>query len=401
MRFVDCQGFAGGFTLGMVRAGWELVGKREMGGGFGVANCEVNRHLLGDGWETQIGDWDTWEPLQVEAVVGNPPCSGFSLMSHRDFRGVDSKINACMWAFQDYVARVMPQVAAFESVQQAYSGGLPLMRALREKLEQQTGEKWTLHHVLHNALSVGGAAMRKRYFWVVSRVPFGVEEPSVRRIPTFRDAIGDLEGLAQTWEKQPYRRPPSWWAEPARTENGLVDCHVGLKTSLHVRRTIDLLDQVTWPQGQTVSDVARRYYESTGGLPETWDSKLPRLIEKDWQMGFIQPMRWKDQEPTRVITGSAMMTVVHPTEHRYLTHREIARIQGFPDDWTIRTAPARHTLAPTWGKGIPVQCGEWLGHWLRAAVEGEPGSYVGDEGEDRDERVINVTYAYRSALEES
>jgi len=36
-RAVDCQGFAGGFTLGMVQAGFHLVGKREMKAGFGVA----------------------------------------------------------------------------------------------------------------------------------------------------------------------------------------------------------------------------------------------------------------------------------------------------------------------------------------------------------------------------
>lgn len=75
LDFVDCQGFAGGFTLGMVQAGWRLVGKREMAGGFGVENCEANRHLLGDDWRTQIGDYDTWEVVPAQAVIGNPPCS--------------------------------------------------------------------------------------------------------------------------------------------------------------------------------------------------------------------------------------------------------------------------------------------------------------------------------------
>jgi hypothetical protein len=55
-------------------------------------------------------------------------------------------------------------------------------------------------------------------------------------------------------------------------------------------------------------------------------------------------------------------------------------------------------LSPTWGKGIPVQVGKWMGEWLQLAVLGDPGTYVGDEGEERDERVINVTNAYQQTV---
>ena len=72
---VDCMGFAGGFTLGMAQAGFELRGKRELKGAFGAANCEANRHLLGDKWETQAGDPAAWEVVSgVDVVFGNPPC---------------------------------------------------------------------------------------------------------------------------------------------------------------------------------------------------------------------------------------------------------------------------------------------------------------------------------------
>lgn len=74
-RAVDCLGFAGGFTLGVVRAGFELVGKRELTGGFGVPNCESNRALLGNNWQTQISDASSWEVVEAELVFGNPPCS--------------------------------------------------------------------------------------------------------------------------------------------------------------------------------------------------------------------------------------------------------------------------------------------------------------------------------------
>jgi site-specific DNA-cytosine methylase len=132
-RAVDVLGFAGGFTLGVVQAGFHLVGKRELKGAFGVKNCEVNRHLLGDGWRTQVSSPEAWEPVDAELVFGNPPCSGFSVMSAKEFRGADSPINHCMWSFIDYVARVRPTIAVFESVQMARTrpDGLALMRSLR------------------------------------------------------------------------------------------------------------------------------------------------------------------------------------------------------------------------------------------------------------------------------
>lgn len=70
------MGFAGGFTLGMTQAGFELAGKRELPGGFGIANCLANRHLLGTQWEAQVGLPESWEVMpDTQVVFGNPPCS--------------------------------------------------------------------------------------------------------------------------------------------------------------------------------------------------------------------------------------------------------------------------------------------------------------------------------------
>src|SRR5687767_6832120 len=105
-RAVDVMSFAGGFTLGMVQAGFELVGKRELKGGFGVPSCEANRHLLGNNWRSEIGEPETWTVPEggVDVTFGNPPCSGWSVMSAKHFRGADSPALSCTWAFADYVA---------------------------------------------------------------------------------------------------------------------------------------------------------------------------------------------------------------------------------------------------------------------------------------------------------
>lgn len=394
---VDCQSFAGGFTTGAVRAGFTLVGKRELPGGFGVASCEANRHILGDKWESQVAPANEWEAKGVPLVFGNPPCSGFSLLSRADFRGAGSPVNSCMWAFADYTARCRPDVAVFESVQQAYKIGRELMQALRADVEEKTGDQYTLYHVLHNAASVGGAAVRKRYFWVIARVPFGIEPHAVDRIPTFRQTIGDLEGLGVTWDKQSYRRPPSWWVKKRklRSATGATDGHHTYFNPL-VRRALDLMEKVDWPEGGNISDVARRYYQQEGRLPESWNATAEKLIGNDFKMGFYQMHRWRYDGHCRVVTGAGTQLILHPTENRPLTNREVARIQGFPDDWRIGPLRTTSGVGMLWGKGIPVQCGEWIAGWAKQAILGDPGGYDGQEIGDR-ERLIDVTNDYTRA----
>lgn len=393
-RAVDCQGFAGGFTLGMVQAGFKLVGKREMRGGFGVANCEANRHLLGTQWRSEAVEPEAWSAVEADVVFGNPPCSGFSVMSAKDFRGADSKINHCMWAFVEYAARVRPQVAIFESVQNAYtsSGGHTLMRRLRDDLVARTGLSYTLHHVRHNAIAVGGAALRRRYFWVASRVPFGVERPRLAAYPVLNDVIGDLANLGHTWQKQPYRSPASWWSTTRRSPEGSVDGHVGLDNPL-TRRMRDLMDGVGWSPGECIGDVCRKHWDTHGKLPDSFRGTEEKIVKNDFQMGFTTPVRWHGDRYGRVVTGGGLHNIVHPTLDRTVTHREVARILGFPDDWRILPLRRLSGLNLTWGKGITVDCGRWIGEWIRRALDGEPGSYVGTQVGD-DEFDINTTNDY-------
>jgi site-specific DNA-cytosine methylase/predicted transcriptional regulator len=323
-------------------------------------------------------------------------------MSAKDFRGADSKINACMWATIEYAARVKPLVAVFESVQLAAKEGegRELMRALRARLEELTGERYHLYHVLHNAYSVGGAAMRRRYFWLASRVPFGIEEPLIQRYPTLNEVIGDLVEQPLTWEAQPYAdETPSWWASTRRNvgSNGVpahtVDGHAMAESPLHLRIK-ELIEWAEMRPREPIQNALKRCYERHGSLPPLWRHNQQKLIERDFFQGFTAPVRWDGEYPARVITGGALGCVIHPTLDRTITHRETARIMGFPDDWLIDPIP-RGGLAPTWGKGITVDCGRWIGEWIKAALDGEPGTFSGDPVGER-ESVINCTNSWQS-----
>lgn len=382
-RFIACQSFAGGFDVGATQAGWTLVHKVEQKGGFGMANCLANRHILGDRWTYQVGDYNEWHAPQAEAVFANPPCSGFSVMTDRRFRGVDAKVNHCMHVLMEYAARVRPTVVVMESVRSAYSQGRELMTSLRNELERGSGVPYSLWHVYHNAHNLGGAAIRPRYFWVASRVPFGVEWPRVRR-PILAEVLDDLTGLGVTWQPQPYRRPASWWSRPVRTSDGVVDGHATL-SSPYVNRALDLLELAgDWPQGEHIAQVARRLWETRVELPPSWEGWRDKLIKNEFHMGYTSMTRWCMDRPGRVITGGALGLVMHPTESRTITHREAARVLGFPDDWRILPLRGTSGLQMTWGKGISTQCGRWIGDMVRRALDGRPGSITGRPVADRE-----------------
>lgn len=399
--FTDCIGFGGAFALGMTQAGFELRAKREIMN-FGGPTCEGNRHILGWNWDLdtqKLSRRPDWDITHTDVVTGNPPCSGFSTMTSKHLRGTDAAINDCMWAFVSYVARAKPTIAAFESVQQAYVMGRPLMQQLRAYLEHETGLKYHLTHLFHNGLDHGGPANRPRYFWVVSQIPFGVEIPEPDAVPTFKDVCGDLGGLEETWEPQPYRRPDNWWSSRRRNPEGVVDGFIGRKLSdwERIRQMFEMMDG-EWPQGWRQQDVMQEIYRRHGKLPPIWESQTERLLAANWYMGVNQARRWHNDKPCHVITGAALQVVIHPTEPRLITHREAARIQGFTDAWRIWPVRDVKHLHRTWGKGIPVDAGRWLGYWIKRALDGDPGTMLGQPVGER-ENLMRADRGFKRAMD--
>jgi len=397
VKVIDCNGLAGGMVLGFLQSGFELVyrcGTLDLG----AENMENNRRITGWGWTSRYSDDpDEWDTPDADVVVGSPPCSGYSTLTSKQHRGMDAAINRHINVFAQYVSRVQPQVAAFESVQQAYSQGREHMQGLRDKLEANSGMRYDLLHVKHNNLSCGGAAMRKRYFWVVSRIPFGMDPPIIWRVPTLNETIGDLTGLCDTWEAQTYRRPETWWSSRRRSLDYSVDGHATrrLTKARRINALIAALDG-EWPQGWNETDAARAVYARHGRLPDEWKPLEERLVANNFDLGINQLVRWRGDRPARVLTGNALGQALHPTENRLLSLREAMRIQGWPDAWRLKglSEVARANLMP--GKGVPVDASRWLAHWVRESIEGRPGSMRGVPVGDR-EYLFDSTYNYKLA----
>ena len=213
-----------------------------------------------------------------------------------------------------------------------------------------------------------------------------------------------------------------WAREHAHDGSGSVDGHDIARTPTY-DRVRELFEREEWGEGERMSDVLQRLYERTGALTPSWnydtkiyeydddgcnildqhgrkkyhlEPKVERIVASGFAMGVNQPVRWRGDQMAKVLTGGGVHLVVHPRLPRTLTHREAARIQGFPDHWRI--FPNRDTtdLTPGWGKGVPVQTGRWISLWAKNSIEGNPGAMTGDE--DGDERIIDVTNEYKKVL---
>jgi site-specific DNA-cytosine methylase len=410
-QFVDCEGFAGGFSVGATLAGLKLVGKCENSQGFGVAIMEANRAFLGDAWKTQMCDPDDWVPVKADAVLGNPPCSGFSLFSAGTSVGVgiSSPINECMWQFHRYAAKVRPAVVIMESVGQAFSVGQTLMHELSEDLRRRSGLAYRTTHVLQDNFSVGGCTLRRRYFLINSIVPFGVERHIPTWLPTVGDALSDLRDLTIQWDPQRYQSPPTWWSAPLRSKTGFVDGHDVITAPNMARLAALQTDEVRWEPGDRESEMLKRYYERYGELPVEYRyqshashtrhlTRDKHLIDRGLETGgFGQTKYWDWQKPGRVITGHGPYQVRHP-DNRSLTSRETARIMGYPDDWLCGTPEMRvnKQMNQGWGKGVSVAPAKWITTWIRNSLDGNPGSETGSLLPDGS-HLIDVSAAWKDS----
>jgi FkbM family methyltransferase len=402
--FCAVENFAGGFAAGATLAGMHLVANRELPGGFGVPMMEANRAFLGDGWQTQVDEAEKWEPVRADVQVSNPPCSAFSGMTAGyAVHGIDSKINDCMWHAIRYAARVRPAVFVMESVSQAFTNGKDLMRRLADELNEKSGLAYRTTHVIQDNYSLGGVTKRKRYFLVLSQVPFGIEAPGLKWLPTVGDALSDLKSTPQRWELQPYTAPPTWWSHGLRSASGCVDGH-HFEGNRRTARLMDLVNglqgagEPAWLPGEPEEDIPKRYYEKFGALPESWQyATAGKVLTRDKQLlergfktgGFAQTRYWPWDKPGRVINGAGPHMVWHP-DMRHATHREVARLMGFPDDWLIEPLRNDTKLHSYWGKGTSVAPAQWICTWIHESLDGSPGSVTGELQEDGS-RLIDVS----------
>ena len=387
LNFIDCNGLAGFMSLGFVQSGMKM--KLRTGTlNFGNPVAEANRHLLGNDWTYHFSDdASDWPVTKADVVIGCPPCSGWSVWSGEANRGPDAKAHEHTRAFVRYAAKIAPKVVVYESVQQAYTQGRDVMLKYRTMLEELSNKKYDLYHVKHNNLQIGGFSYRPRYFWVAVRsgIKFNAPHTEPKELPRIMDIIGDLAKMPQSWNSQDYVAPASKWVKHLVSKTGKVNGHMG-KTNIHAQRieeVFDIIGNKGWEGNGDLGGAIKKAVDMNNGeFPQKWIDISPRVLRKNFKLGFSQPYRWKEDHWCNVLTGSALDHVIHPTEPRLITHREAARMQGLPDDWDIESVRDYSSLSAVWGKAVAVQAGKYIAtaitDSLEGNVEGDAPEKIGD-----------------------
>ncbi len=205
MKYVDLFAGCGGLSLGIERAGGELVvavEKSDMAARTFYHNLvadasdhpewtryvekpveeQVRRGVLVRELNVLLNEESLMQDLAatgLDLVVGGPPCQGFSLAGRRKFDDVRNKLP---WEYLEFVARTRPKAVVIENVvgmnqkfsSQEESSFVQLQQALRE-----TEPGYTVQGVQVNAMHYGAPQHRPRLMIIALRsdvaISLGVE----------------------------------------------------------------------------------------------------------------------------------------------------------------------------------------------------------------------------------
>lgn len=323
--------FAGGFTQGVMRV-MDVRGQLETHdfGGKSVADLGVPF--------MNYDSWEDWPVLDVDFLFGNPRCTGFSCITAgygAKSHGPWSKQTEDVHDFCKYTVKAGIPIAIWESVQQAYSVGRPLLDYLRDELFVPAG--YRIAHVFMNAASFGNCQTRRRYFFVAYRDDrnFNIVPPDLPKYhATVRDVIGDMVKI--------------------KTHAKILSRTDKYTRNTCTRLSKDEMSVVPYLEPRMcLNKFAKMYEEELEKLcPRYYDKWVERESNMPFSMHCISRIAWDRQCPT---LHSGARRLVHPSLDRTLTVGELSAIMGWGDRIPSGMDPVAQLV-----KGVCPDAGEWL-----------------------------------------
>lgn len=369
---VDLYSGAGGLSLGMEQAGFTLAACAEVDPihavthRFNFPSTPVIARDLGAGSVRDVAENIrslVAADREMDAVVGGPPCQGFSVGGVRD---EDDERNNQLLRFVDLVVELQPKVFCLENV-----AGLlePRFESLRKealrRLTVDGGYDVAGFGAPVNAADFGAPQNRRRVLVLGSRVG---EVPKLERpagsTVTVREALEGLPSLAR------------YGCLLASDEVELDEADlVRLRTvrSGYSRRLVGLdidPNDRGWPRvyndGVLTNSLRtvhrRKTVQRFGRTPQGGVERVSRLFRLD---------PGSQARTLRAGTGSdrgshTSPRPIHPEKNRVITVREAARLHGYPD-WFRFHATNWHGHRQV-GNSVPPPLAAAAGRALLAAL---------------------------------
>lgn len=294
MKVISLFSGCGGLDLGFERAGFDIPVANEYDKTI-WATFKKNhpRTKLIEGDIRKINEADF--PVDVDGIIGGPPCQSWSEAGA--LRGIDDERGKLFYDYIRILRKVRPKFFLAENV----SGMLASRHTEAVKniirLFDESGYDVTLNLV--NAKDYGVAEERKRVFYIGFRkdlnvsfvFPKGSTSEDEKKI-TLKDIIWDLQDTAVPADKRNRRNPNA-------VNNN--EYFVGEYSPIFMSR-----------------NRVKAWYEQAF------------TVQASGRQCQLHP-----QAPKMVKVGTNVCRFVEGQEHLYrrMTVREIARVQGFPDDF--------------------------------------------------------------------
>lgn len=333
-RMVSLFSGCGGLDLGFIQAGFDVVWAND----FDTDAQAVYRLNIGEIDGRDILEVDEKEIPDCDILTAGFPCQPFSNAGSR--RGVHDSRGMLYKECLRIIEEKMPKVIVFENVKGILStnhiNGRKLVDTIVEDLWDMNGIGYEVNYQLINASDYGVPQNRQRVLFVGVRKDLGMQ--------------------FQFPEKQEKK-------------------NLTLEHILNIPK--DVPNQVDWPLSPQALEMIQYIPEGGSWKNVPYEHLAPRFKRiRDNMKRYHSPnfyRRFARNEICGTMTASAQPEncgIVHPTENRRFTIREVARIQTFPDtflflDDSVKNVTAMYKVI---GNAVPVKLANVLATAIREQV---------------------------------
>lgn len=295
-----------------------------------VHTKNFGRHSVCDDIENWVNGYGNKQVPKAEVVIGGPPCQGFSLLNKQ--RRGDARRE--LWQpYMDIVEISEAKAFVIENVQGLLKS--PEHEGIRKRAEDLGFET---DSGLLNAADYGTPQIRKRAFVVGWKRGKGA---SITFPPPKQFAAPDENSSLPIWKT--VESAISDLPEPE--EYDIRDLPPPL--DIHFRRRpteVSLRRYKAVPVGGNRFDLQRRAPHIT---PPCWIKKKTGGTDLFGRLWWDRPSVTIRTEFFKPEKGRYL----HPDQHRPITHREAARLMGFPDDFLF--SGKKIEIAKQIGNAVP------------------------------------------------
>lgn len=336
LKLIDLFSGAGGMSLGFRNEGFEPILALDND----AAAVETHKaNFEGEAYCANVEEWlETSEVPLADVVIGGPPCQGFSLLNKK--RTGDSR--RALWEpYLEIANRSHARVFIMENVAELFRS--PELEDIRAKAALFGFETKA---AVVNAADYGAPQTRKRTIVIGWRQ---TTEPDFPPRPTHADPAKKLNLPPWRTVQQVIGDLPA----PVGTEIGVtppMNLHFG---RMPTERSIARYKAV--PTGGNRFDLQRNAPELT---PDCWIRKTSGGTDLFGRLWWDRPSVTIRTEFFKPEKGRYL----HPDQDRPITHREAARIMGFPDDFVF--VGNKTQIARQIGNAVPPALAAALGRMV-------------------------------------